>query len=229
MHIPDGFVSGATALGSGALSAGAVGVALRKARHALDDRQVPVVGLAAAFVFAAQMVNFPIGLGTSGHLLGGALAAILLGPWLACLVMAVVLLVQALGFADGGITALGANVLLMGIVAGGGGHLLFRRLARVLPRTRSGYLMAVAVTAWATVLAAAAVATLLITYGGTFGGELLGEVLVAMTAFHVLIGLGEAAITVAVVGAVLAARPDLLANPDLVPTARMAEGEAVPA
>ncbi|HEY8341083.1 MAG TPA: energy-coupling factor ABC transporter permease [Egibacteraceae bacterium] len=213
MHIPDGFLNAPTAIATGALSAGAVGYSLRTAQRRLDDRQIPLVGVTAAFVFAAQMINFPIGLGTSGHLVGGALAAILLGPWMACLVLAVVLLVQAIGFADGGITALGANVALMGVVAGIGGHYLFRGLARVLPRSRGGFLAATAVTAWATVVIASLVCALLIWLGGPFGPE----VVPVMLGLHALIGVGEAVITTAVVGAVVAARPDLVANADLLP------------
>lgn len=217
MHIPDGFVNGTTAAATGVVSAGAVAYALKAGRDHLDDRQVPVVGVTAAFVFAAQMINFPVGLGTTGHLIGGALAAVLLGPWMACLVLAVVLLVQALGFADGGITALGANVLLMGVVAGIGGHYLFRVVARLLPRTRTGFLVATGITAWSTVVVASVVCTVLITFGGTFGADELAPVLATMVGLHALIGLGEAAITVAAVGAVLATRPDLVANADLLP------------
>jgi cobalt/nickel transport system permease protein len=207
MHIPDGFLDGATAAATGAVSAAAVGYGLHAARDRLDDRQVPVIGLTAAFVFAVQMVNFPVGLGTSGHLIGGALAAILLGPWMACLTLAVVLIVQALAFADGGITALGANICLMGLVAGVGGSYLFRGLVGVLPRTRKAFLSATAVTAWATVVGASAVASAFIWLGGPFGPE----VLPVMIGLHALIGVGEAAITVAVVSAVLTARPDLVA------------------
>ena len=143
MHIPDGFISGSTAVVTGVVSAGAVAYALKEGRETLEDRQIPLVGVTAAFVFAVQMINFPVGLGTSGHLVGGALASVLLGPWLAALVLAVVLLVQALAFADGGITALSANVLLMGVVAGVGCRLSggARRLPGLRPRAahvRSG-------------------------------------------------------------------------------------------
>lgn len=217
VHIPDGFVSAPTALATGAVSAGAVAYALKAGRQQLEDRQVPLVGVTAAFVFAAQMLNFPVGLGTSGHLIGGALAAILLGPWMACLVLAVVLLVQAIGFADGGITALGANIALMAMVAGIGGASLFRVLVAALPRSRGGFLTAAAITSWLTVVVASVVCTLFITYGGVFGGDQSGTVLVTMVGLHALIGIGEALITVAAVAAVLAARPDLMANGDLLP------------
>lgn len=225
MHIPDGFLSGGTAAVTGVAAAGAVAYALRQGRETLDDRQVPLVGVTAAFVFAVQMINFPVGLGTSGHLVGGALAAVLLGPWLAALVLAVVLLVQALAFADGGITALGANVLLMGVVAGVGGGYAFRALARLLPRTQAGFVAAAGITAWLSVVAASVVCSVLITYGGVFGAGEFATVLATMTGLHALIGVGEAAITVAAVAAVLASRPDLVADGDLLP----ARGRAVTA
>src|SRR3982751_2368753 len=114
MHVPDGFLDAPTSIGTGVVAAAAIGVALRGARRELDDRTAPLAGLVAAFVFATQMVNFPVGAGTSGHLLGGALAAALVGPWTGVLVITVVLFVQALLFADGGLTALGTNITLMG-------------------------------------------------------------------------------------------------------------------
>lgn len=211
MHIPDGFITSApTIVATSAASAGTVGYALRVARDRLDDRQVPLVGVTAAFVFAAQMVNFPVIPGVSGHLVGGLLAAVLLGPWMGALVLAVVLLVQAVGFADGGITVLGANVALMSIVAALGGYALLRALLRVLPRSRGAFLGAVAVAAWASVVVASAVCTVFITFGGVAGAEAFGRVLPVMLGLHALIGIGEAAITVVVVGAVLRARPDLI-------------------
>jgi cobalt/nickel transport system permease protein len=211
LHIPDGFVTNApTIAATSVASAGTVAYALRVARERLDERQVPLIGVTAAFVFAAQMINFPVLPGVSGHLVGGALAAILLGPWMGALVLAVVLLVQAIGFADGGITVIGANVSLMSIVAALGGWVLFRALLRVLPRTRRALLAATGVTAWVTVVAASAVASVYITVGGVAGAEALGRVLPLMLGIHAVIGLGEAAITVAVVAAVLRARPDLV-------------------
>jgi cobalt/nickel transport system permease protein len=213
MHIPDGFITNVpTIAATTAASAGTVGYALKVARERLDDRQIPLIGVTAAFVFAAQMVNFPVLPGVSGHLIGGALAAILLGPWMGALVLAVVLLVQAIGFADGGITALGANISLMSIVAALGGYGLFRILLGVLPRSRGGLLAATAVTAWASVVVASVVCSVYITVGGVAGADALGRVLPVMVGLHALIGLGEAAITVAVVAAVVRARPDLVAG-----------------
>jgi len=222
MHIPDGFLDAPTAVATGAISVGAVTYSLKVARERFDDRQIPLVGVTAAFVFAVQMVNFPVGLGTSGHLLGGALAALLLGPWLGGLVVAVVLLVQGIGFADGGITALGANIS-WGYLASVGGYYLFLGLTRALPRSRAAFVTSAFVTAWATVTVASIWVSLLIWIGGPFGSE----VLPVMIGLHALIGLGEGAITAAVLGAVLTTRPDLLATgpqlpdpaPDAVPAA----------
>lgn len=211
MHIPDGFVNGSTALATGAVGAAAVGYSLKVARERLDDRQIPMLGVTAAFVFAAQMINFPVGLGTSGHLLGGALAAVLLGPWLGGLVIAIVLMVQAIGFADGGITALGANVT-WAYLAALGGWAIHRALTSVLPRSRPAVAAAAGVSAFLTVVGASAYVAALISWGGPFGVE----VWPVMVGLHTLIGLGEAAITAAVVAAVLATRPDLCAAADRV-------------
>src|SRR6476620_8729431 len=137
MHVPDGFLDAPTSVATGAVAAVAVGVALRGARRELDDRTAPLAGLVATFVFAAQMINFPVGAGTSGHLMGGALAAVLVGPWTAVLCMAVVLLVQGLLMADGGITALGTNITLMGLVTVVVGWGVFVLLRRVLPSRMS--------------------------------------------------------------------------------------------
>ena len=214
MHIPDGFLNLPAAAASGAAAAGGLGYSLRVARTRLQDRQIPLVGVTAAFVFAAQMINFPVLPGVSGHLIGGALAAILLGPWLGFLVLATVLLVQAIGFADGGITALGANVVLMSLIGAVGGHYVFRAVTSVLPRTERSFAAATAATAWITVVAASGVAALFITFGGFAGGEQLGVVLPVMLGVHALIGIGEAFITTAVVVAVVRTRPDLVANAD---------------
>ena len=209
MHVPDGFLDAPTSLATGAVAAGTVALALRGARRELDERTAPLAGLTAAFVFAVQMMNFPVAYGTSGHLIGGALTAVLVGPWTAVLCMTVVLLVQALVFADGGLTALGTNVTLMGLVAVGVGYGAFRLLRAVLPATRTGVLAAAGVGAFLSVPVAALVFVGLFGLGGVADVP-LGSVAAAMGGVHVLIGLGEAAITVAVLGAVLAVRPDLV-------------------
>ena len=209
MHIPDGFLSPEVAAATGVVAAGTVLVALRRADEVLDERRVPLLGVTAAFVFAAQMLNFPVAGGTSGHFLGAALAAILLGPWLACLVLSVVLIVQAFLFADGGVTALGANILNMGVIGAMGAALVIALAARTLPRTRAAFLGAAAVAAWLAVMAGAAATATELAASGTVP---LGTVLPAMLGVHVVIGVGEAVITVAAVSAVLASRPDLVAG-----------------
>src|SRR5918997_5142817 len=155
MHVPDGFLDAATSIGTGVVAALGLAVALRGARRELDDRTAPMAGLVATFVFAAQMLNFPVGAGTSGHLLGGTLAAVLVGPWTGVLCLSVVLLVQSLLFADGGITALGTNITLMGIIGVGVGWLVFRGLQVVLPKRVALVPPLAAVAAFTSVLCAA--------------------------------------------------------------------------
>ncbi|SET65048.1 energy-coupling factor ABC transporter permease [Geodermatophilus poikilotrophus] len=209
MHVPDGFLDAPTSVATAAVAAGGVALALRGARRELDERTAPLAGLTAAFVFAVQMVNFPVGAGTSGHLMGGVLAAVLVGPWTAVLCMTVVLVVQALLFADGGLTALGTNVTLLGLVAIAVGWAVFRLLTAVLPTTRGSVLAAAGTAAFVSVPVAALAFVGLFAVGGV-ADVAVGTVAAAMGGVHVLIGLGEAAITVAVVGAVLAVRPDLV-------------------
>jgi cobalt/nickel transport system permease protein len=209
MHIPDGFLTTEVALACAVPAAVAVGVGLRRANVDLDERRVPLLGVTAAFVFAAQMLNFPVAGGTSGHFMGAALAAVLLGPWLACLVLAVVLGVQAFVFADGGITALGANIFNMGVIGAlvVGGIMHFAR--SVAPKS----LLAIsAAGAWLAVMAGAALTSVELAISGTVP---LGTVLPAMLGTHALIAAGEAVITVAAVSAVLTTRPDLVRRPVL--------------
>lgn len=213
MHIPDGLIDSATAVGTTVVGAGTVAYALKKSRDELDDRSIPMVGLTAAFVFAAQMVTIPVAGGTSAHLLGGAMAGIMLGPWVGTLVVSVVYLVQAIGFADGGITALGANILCMGVLPAVGGYYFFRALTAVLPRTRAAYLGSVAVTSWLSIVLAAALASVFI----VFGGPLPLAAFPIMIGVHMLVGILEAIISTSVVAAVLSTRPDLLANQDRLP------------
>ena len=209
MHVPDGFLDAPTSLATGALAAAGVGLALRKAQAELDDRAAPMAGLVAAFVFAGQMMNFPVAAGTSGHLLGGAMAAVLVGPWTGVLALSVVLLVQALFMADGGITALGTNLTLMALVGVVTGWLVFRGLLAVLPRRVSVVAPAAAVGAFVSVPVAAAAFTALFAIGGQAPVD-AGTVLTAMLAWHVAIGVGEALITGLVVASVVAVRPDLV-------------------
>ncbi|HVM21629.1 MAG TPA: energy-coupling factor ABC transporter permease [Egibacteraceae bacterium] len=209
MHAPDGFLNAGTAVATGAASAGAIGVALRQAREQLLDKQVPLAGLAAAFIFAAQMFNFPVAGGTTGHLIGGALAAVLLGPAVGALVVTVVVVVQALAFADGGLTALGYNVLNMAVVPAFGGYAAFVLLRRVLPRSRTGVTVATGVAAGLSVVLSAMAFSVQWLFGATAPVP-FDTVFVAMVGVHTLIGIGEGVISALTVGAVLAARPDLV-------------------
>jgi cobalt/nickel transport system permease protein len=214
MHIPDGFLTTEIALACAVPAAACVGIGLKRANLELDERRVPLLGVTAAFIFAAQMLNFPVAGGTSGHFLGAALAAILLGPWLACLVMAVVLGVQAFVFADGGITALGANVLNMGVIGAllvGGLMVAARRIAG---RGRTEFLVVSGAGAWLAVMAGATATAVELASSGTVP---LGTVLPAMLGVHTVIGIGEAVVTVAAVSAVLTTRPDLIAGVETEP------------
>ncbi|MGW3148968.1 energy-coupling factor ABC transporter permease [Streptomyces sp. NPDC001177] len=209
MHVPDGFIDAPTSAVTGVVAAGALAMSLRGARRELDERTAPLAGLVAAFIFAVQMLNFPVAAGTSGHLLGGALAAILVGPYTGVLCVSVVLLMQGILFADGGLTALGVNITDMAIVTTVVSYAVFRGLVKVLPRKRRSVTVASFVAAVVSVPAAAVTFTLIYAVGGTTDVA-IGKVATAMIGVHVLIGIGEAAITALTVGAVIAVRPDLV-------------------
>ncbi|MFG3550350.1 energy-coupling factor ABC transporter permease [Streptomyces sp. NPDC047725] len=209
MHVPDGFIDAPTSAVTGVVAAGAIAVSLRGARRELDERTAPLAGLVAAFIFAVQMLNFPVAAGTSGHLLGGALAAILVGPYTGILCVSVVLLMQGILFADGGLTALGVNITDMALVTTVVAYALFRGLVKVLPRSRRSVTVASFVAALVSVPAAALAFTALYGIGGTTDVA-IGKVATAMVGVHLLIGIGEAAITALTVGAVIAVRPDLV-------------------
>ncbi len=208
MHIPDGFLSGGVATVLLLLAVLAVANGLRVANAELDEARVPLLGVLAAFIFAVQMLNFPVAGGTSGHLLGATLAAVLLGPWIACLVMAVVLVTQCFAFADGGVSALGANIVNMGVLGALLAGFLIKALTPILPRSRGAFLGLVGVTSWLAVMIGAAATSVELAVSDTVP---LGTVLPAMLGVHALIGIGEAVITVAAVSAVLVSRPDLVA------------------
>ena len=203
MHIPDGILSIPVWAGMDAVSAGAVAVAARRVNQKLDASQVPLMGMTAAFVFAAQMINFPVAGGTSGHLLGGLLAALLLGPAPAVVAMATVFVVQCLLFQDGGLTALGANLFNMGIVGCIGGYACYR-LLRALSVSDGP---AVGMAAWLSVMMGAAATSFELGLSGTIP---LRVVLPAMLSVHALIGVGEAMITVGALALLRRARPKLL-------------------
>ena len=220
MHVPDGFLNAPTSVATAVFAAGTIAVALKKSRTELDERTAPLAGLTAAFIFAVQMLNFPVGVGTSGHLMGGALAAVLVGPWTAILVMSVVLITQALLFADGGLTALGTNITLMGIVTIAVAWFTVKAVLRILPKRPSSIVPATFVGALLSVPAAALVFVALYLIGGEADLP-VGALVATMLGWHTLIGVGEAIITSLTVGAVIATRPDLVyaargLQPDLV-------------
>lgn len=208
MHVPDGFFDGHTSVATGVVAAVGIGLALRGARREASESTAPMVALTAGLVFATQMVNFPVGAGTSGHLMGGALAAALVGPWTGLLVISLVLAVQAVLFADGGLTALGTNITLLGIVGVFGAWAVMTLAMRMLPRKPQSAIPAVGVAGLLSVPLAALAFTALFAVGGVADVP-LGEVFVAMTGWHLLIGIGEALISAFVVAAVVSARPDL--------------------
>ncbi len=209
MHAPDGFLNAATAVATGAASAGTLGIAIRHTGRRLQDRQIPLAGLAAAFVFAAQMVNFPVAAGTTGHLLGGALVAVLLGPMTAALVVGIVVVLQALAFADGGLTALGYNVFNMAIVTSFGGWALFLVFRRLMPRSGTGVAAAAGLAATGSVVLSSVAFSIEWLFGATAPVP-FDTVFGAMVGVHLLIGIGEGVITAMTLGAVLAVRPDLV-------------------
>jgi cobalt/nickel transport system permease protein len=204
LHIPDGFLSLPIALICWAVTIALLAVAVRQTRDELGERQVPLMGVMAAFIFAAQMINFPVAGGTSGHLLGGALAAIALGPWAAMLVMTSVIGVQALIYQDGGLTVMGANILNMGLLTALIGYGLYRGSAG---RPRKVRLAVAGVAAWLSVMAGALATALQLWLSGA---ARLDIVVPAMLGVHAMIGTGEALITVAALSFILRTRPDLL-------------------
>jgi cobalt/nickel transport system permease protein len=207
MHIPDGFLSPLVSLVGWVLAIAAIGYALRQTRGQLGSRQIPLMGVLAAFIFAAQAINFPVAGGTSGHLLGGTLAAIVLGPWAAVLVMTAVIGVQALLFQDGGLLVLGFNIVNMGVLTAFSGHLAYQVLKRAMGEGRNSLLLAGAVGAWTSVMLGATATAVELAVSGT---SPLGVALPAMAGVHALIGIGEALITVGALAFIYAARRDLL-------------------
>ncbi|WP_296143318.1 MULTISPECIES: energy-coupling factor ABC transporter permease [unclassified Pseudonocardia] len=209
MHMSDGIVNAPTSLIFGVISVLFVGLAAVRARADLDDRTAPMAGLVTTFVFAVQMINFPILPGASGHLLGGALVAILVGPWVGTLCITIVLVVQALLFADGGLTALGTNVFNMAIIGVVVGWAVARAMRGLARRSRGGLLATAFVAAFVNTVVASLGFVLEYAIGGAAGAT-TGTVFVLMVGFHALIGIGEGVITAATVGAVAAVRPDLV-------------------
>ena len=204
LHIPDGFLSLVISIICWVITVLTLSIAISRTNESLGEKQVPLMGIMAAFTFAAQMINFPVAGGTSGHLLGGALAAIVLGPWAGMLVMTAVIAVQALLIQDGGLLVMGANILNMGLITAAIGYGLYRG---VLGGSRSTKLAVAGVAAWLSVMAGALATALQLWLSGTSN---LQTVVLAMLGVHAVIGIGEALITVAALGFILRTRPDLL-------------------
>jgi cobalt/nickel transport system permease protein len=186
-----------------------VGASIRIAGRKLEEHEVPLAGLTAAFVFAVQMLNFPVASGTSGHLLGGALAAILVGPYTGALCVAVVLMVQGIFFADGGLTALGVNIVDMSLVTVVVGYLVFRGVLRLLPYGNAGIVVSSFLAALISVPVASLAFVGFYALGGTTDVS-LATVTTAMLGVHIVIGIGEAVITALTMGSIVAVRPDLV-------------------
>lgn len=211
LHIPDGFLSLPVSLITWIVAIGLIVLSLKRVQADYKERAVPLMGVCAAFIFAAQMINFPIPGGTSGHLLGGTLAGALLGPWAGTLVVCVVFIVQAVLFQDGGLTVLGANIFNMGLIGTFGGYYLYKTIRFAFGRNSwRGMLVGTAVAAWASVVVASIVTAFQLALSGTVP---LAVALTAMVFWHVLIGIGEAVITVIAVSFVWRSRPDLFYDP----------------
>lgn len=212
MHMSDGIINAPTSALFGVVALAGLAICAWRARSDLDEKAVPMAGLVAAFIFAVQMINFPILPGVSGHLLGGALAAILVGPYTGALCIAIVLVVQALLFADGGVTALGANITNMALISTFAGYLVavvLVRLIRARPLPTGGLAAIAFVSALCGTVCAATGFVVEYALGGAATTS-LGTVAVYMWGTHVLIGVGEGLITAVTVVAVARARPDLV-------------------
>ena len=207
MHIPDGFLDAKTAVGASVLAAAGLGMALHRVRQTVPRRRVPLIGVSAAFVFAAQMLNFPVVGGTSGHLIGAVLTAVLLGPSAAVLVISAVLILQCFMFADGGVTALGANIFNMGLVAAGVGYAVYLPIRKLAGQNLRGCLFATAFAAWCSTVAASVSCAGQLALSGVAPWK---TVFPAMSGIHMVIGLGEALITTLVVAGIARVRPELI-------------------
>lgn len=208
MHIPDGFLDVKTAVTAAALSAGAIGYSIKQTREVLDDKQVPMMGVAAAFIFAAQMVNFPVAGGTSGHLIGGTLAAVTFGPWAAMLIMSAVLIIQSFVFQDGGVSALGGNILLMAVVAPSVGYSIYSLLTRSGSKpNRARILASTFLAGWVSTVTASLVCAVLLAASNTVSIQVA---IPAMVGWHTLIGIGEGSITALVVSYLTKVKPGMV-------------------
>jgi cobalt/nickel transport system permease protein len=207
MHIPDGFLSHGINGATFVISAGACAYGVRKVNQKFGDKEVPLMGVTAAFIFAGQMVNFPIAGGTSGHFLGAVFSSVLLGPWAGLIIMTLVLVVQCLGFADGGLTALGSNIFNMGVIGALGGYSIFALIYSLFRKSQRGFFIALAVSSWLSIVMGATATTIELAMSGT---SPLMIVLPTMVGVHAIIGIGESVITTTAVSLILKTRPDLV-------------------
>ena len=208
MHVPDGFLSLPVTLVTWLFAIVLIAISLNRVQAEYQERTVPLMGVCAAFIFAAQMVNFPISGGTSGHLLGGTLASVLLGPWAGSLVMTTVFIVQGVIFGDGGLTALGANVFNMGLIGTFGGYYIYRTIRNAMGGdTFRGVIVGAAIAAWLSVVVASIVCAFELGFSGTVP---LSVALTAMAGVHVFIGIGEMLITIVALSYIYKTRPDLI-------------------
>ena len=211
MHIPDGFLSAPVWTSLSILGLAGVSFSLKTTRQTLQQKNVPLIGIMAAFIFAAQMFNFPILAGTSGHLLGACLLSVILGPWIGSLVLSIVLIIQCLLFQDGGVTALGANIINMAFIGVFVSYFIYDRLQKILP-AKYQFSVSVASAAFISVLVSSLFCTLELSLSGTVPFHIS---IIPMTGIHALIGLGEAAITLSILSFIKKVRPDLLINKGL--------------
>jgi cobalt/nickel transport system permease protein len=217
LHIPDGFLSTPVAIVGWVIALVMIGVALRQTNRQMGERQIPIMGVLAAFIFAAQAINFPVAAGTSGHLLGGAIAAIVMGPWAATLIMTAVIAIQGLLFQDGGLVVMGWNILNMGVFTAFTGYAVYSLVMRVIGQNRGARLGGAFLGAWVSVVVGAIATSFELAVSGT---SPLNLALPAMAGVHALIGLGEGVITVGAVSFLLASRPEILQEAEVAPGRR---------
>ena len=208
MHIPDGFLDAKTWATLAIVSGGSLCFAINKVKKEITEKKIPLMGVIAAFIFAAQMLNFPISGGTSGHFVGGVFAAIILGPASGLLIMSLVLLIQCFIFQDGGVTALGANIFNMGIITSVFGYYLYKWINKIMKKDYSS--ISVFLASWISIVLAAVICSFELAISGTVA---LKVVLPVMAGFHILIGIGEGLITVFVMEIIRKAKPEILFNP----------------
>ena len=217
LHIPDGFLSVPIAIIGWVIALIMIGLALRQTNRQLGERQIPIMGVLAAFIFAAQAINFPVAAGTSGHLLGGALAAIVMGPWAATLIMTAVIAIQGLLFQDGGLVVMGWNIVNMGVITAFTGYAVYSFMTRIMGEKRGVRIISAFMGAWVSVVAGAIATAFELAGSGTSPLDLA---LPAMAGVHALIGLGEGVITIGAVSYLQLSRPEILKQAEIAPGRR---------